>query len=81
MIVQVAEKRKITENEIDRDFDGQWVLFIKEGHTSVGQIIAYGTEGVKDRENLRLLNLNKFNGDGLVLYGFAERGGDHLHGF
>ena len=77
MVVQVQDKRVINESEIDSEFDGEWVLFIKDGQGG-GQILAYGTEGVKDSEGLRRLNFDKFDGSCFVLHGYAQRGDEHL---
>jgi hypothetical protein len=72
--------RFITEEEIDREFTGRWVLIrlADESTTWHGYLVA-SAEGRDDlRWELEEIGLNEFDGEATIVYGCETRG-DSLH--
>jgi len=72
MVVEVKEKRIITRKEARVEFDGRWILldernFPRAGCT--GCLVAYGDGTPEDRDALRSMNFERYDGQASLLKG------------
>ena len=73
--------RFITEEEIDQEFTGQWVLVSLVGLDNPwdGGFLVASAEGRDElRPKLSYIAMNEFDSNAMVIYGCKERGGN-LH--
>ena len=73
--------RFITEDEIDREFTGQWVLVSLEGTNNLwdGGYLAASASGQDElRSALDKIGIMEFHANAMIYYGCKERGGS-LH--
>lgn len=78
MLKMAAEKRAITEKDAHVEFDGRWVLLYKRPFPpseDTGYIVAYGNGTPEDRDALRELNFEKFNGTARLMKGYTPKDG------
>jgi hypothetical protein len=76
MITEVTEKRVISLKEVDTEFDGQWVLINKRAFPTSeckGYLVAYGDGTPQDRDALKRLNLDKYDGKTLLQKGYTPK--------
>ncbi|MDR3011890.1 MAG: hypothetical protein LBU70_01600 [Chitinispirillales bacterium] len=76
MITEVAEKRYMTLRDVDYDFDGRWVLLC-DGDSPASTrdmcLVAYGDGTSMDREALRKINFDRYDGHALVTKGYLPK--------
>jgi hypothetical protein len=72
--------RFITEEEIDREFTGMWVLIrlVSDSTTSQGYLVASAEGQDELRWDLEDIGLDELNGEAIIIYGCETRG-DSLH--
>ena len=76
MVTMISEKRVINSREADVEFDGRWLLLDKREFPpsdDMGYIIAYGNGTPEDRDALRRMNLDKYNGEVLLMKGWIPK--------
>ena len=76
MITMVSEKRVINSREADVEFDGRWLLLDMRDFPpsdDMGYLVAYGSGTPEDRDTLRRLNLDKYNGEVLLKKGWIPK--------
>jgi hypothetical protein len=76
MITVVKEKRVITEKEVNAEFDGKWVLLNEQNFSpseNKGYLVAYGDGISQDRDALKQLNWDKYDGRAFLLKGHTCR--------
>ena len=80
-IIRYDGTRFITEEEIDQEFTGQWVLVSLAGlddHWDGGYLVASAEGRDELRPALSDIAMDEFDSDAKVYYGCKERGGN-LH--
>jgi hypothetical protein len=76
MVTMVSEKRVINSREADIEFDGRWLLLDMRDFPpseDMGYLVAYGNGTSEDRDNLRRINLDKYNGEVLLKKGWIPK--------
>jgi len=76
MVIEVTEKRIITEKEARIEFDGQWILIDEREFPvskSTGYLVGYGDGSSEDRDALMDLNDEKYNGRAFLMKGYAPK--------
>jgi hypothetical protein len=76
MVTMATVKRVINEREADIEFDGQWLLLDKRDFPpseDKGYVIAYGDGTAEDRDALRRINLDKYDGKILLMKGWTPK--------
>jgi len=74
MITEVGESCVITEKEVNAKFDGKWVLLNERDFSPSedrGYLLAYGDGIPQDRDALKKLNWDKYDGKALLLKGYS----------
>jgi hypothetical protein len=78
MLTMATEKRAITEKDALAEFDEKWVLLYRDAsQPSEGKryIAAYGDGSPEDRDALRDLNFEMYNGTALLMKGYVPKDG------
>ncbi|MCL2183419.1 MAG: hypothetical protein FWB85_08125 [Chitinispirillia bacterium] len=76
MVTMATEKRAIDEREAAVEFDGRWLLLDKNDFPpseDMGYIIAYGNGTPEDRDVLRKINLDQYDGDLRLMKGYTPK--------
>jgi hypothetical protein len=76
MVTEVTEKRVITEKDARAEFDGRWVLLHESDFPESeyrGYLVAYGDGTPEDRDALRLINKNKYDGQAFLMRGYVPK--------
>jgi len=76
MITMAAEKRILNYREAKTEFDGQWLLLDKRDFPpsdDMGYVVAYGDGTPEDRDALRRINFDKYNGKVLLMKGWKPK--------
>jgi len=76
MLTMATENRAITEKDALVEFDERWVLLYKRAFPPAedkGYIVAYGDGTPEDRDALRSLNFEKYNGKACLMKGYAPK--------
>jgi hypothetical protein len=76
MITEVTEKRVLSLRQVDAEFDGQWVLLNRMGFPKSeckGYLVAYGDGTPQDRDALKRLDWDKYDGKTLLLKGYVPK--------
>jgi len=74
MVTMATEKRVINERDADVEFNGRWLLLDKRDFPpseDTGYIVAYGDGTPEDREALRSICLDVYDGDALLMKGYT----------
>jgi hypothetical protein len=86
MVTRVKEPYKVSRRDIDRDFDGVWVLIDYrdlEWSKGYGYIVAYGSETDieedGDFDELSKISSREFDGQADLIHGYKNRGVEMLH--
>jgi len=80
-IIRYDGARFITEEEIDQEFTGQWVLISIDGLDNPwdGGYLVASAEGKDElRPKVEKIGMDEFNANARIIYGCKERGGS-LH--
>ena len=76
MVTMNTEKRVLNCREVDAEYDGRWVLFDHRDfppEDDTGYVIAYGDGTPEDREALRGICLDKYDGKVLLMKGWIPK--------
>ena len=76
MVVMATEKRVLNYREAKEEFDGRWLLLDKRDFPPVddmGYVVAYGDGTAEDRDALRRINLDKYDGKVLLMKGYVPK--------
>lgn len=76
MITEVNEKRVMTENEVDSEYDGKWVIFDTDPYSEIGDkgcVVAYGDGSKEDREALHDIVIDRYKGQALLKFAFVPK--------
>ena len=76
MITMATEKRVLNYREAKAEFDGRWLLLDKRDFPpsdDMGYVVAYGDGTSEDREALRRINFDKYDGKVLLMKGWAPK--------
>jgi len=76
MVVMATEKRVLNYREAKIEFDGRWLLLDKRDFPpadDMGYVVAYGDGTPEDRDALREINWEKFNGKVLLMKGYVPK--------
>ena len=76
MITITTEKRVLNYKEAKTEFDGQWLLLDKRNFLPAedkGYIVAFGDGTPEDRDALRRLNFDKYDGKVLLMKGWKPK--------
>jgi len=74
MVTMATEKRVINERDADVEFNGRWLLLDKRDFPpseDTGYIVAYGDGTSEDREALRRICLDVYDGNVLLMKGYT----------
>ena len=76
MVTMNTEKRVLNCLEVDAEYDGRWVLFDHRDfppEDDTGYVVAYGDGSDEDREALREICLDKYDGKVLLMKGWIPK--------
>ena len=75
MITIVNEKRPISTRQAEIEFDGHWLLLDKRDFRpkDLGYVVAYGNDSDEDRDVLKRMNLEKYDGRTLLMKGWVQK--------
>ena len=76
MVTIATEKRVLNSREADVEFDGRWLLLDKRDFPpsdDKGYVVAYGNGSPEDRDALRRINLDKYDGLVLLMKGWIPK--------
>jgi len=76
MVTMATEKRVLNYREAKAEFDGKWLLFDNRDFPpsdDMGYVVAYGDGTPEDREVLRRINFDKYNGETLLMKGWVPK--------
>ena len=76
MVTMATEKRVLNYREAKIEFDGKWLLFDNRDFPpsdDMGYIVAFGDGTPEDREALRKINFDKYNGETLLMKGWVPK--------
>ena len=76
MVTTVTEKRVLNYREAKAEFDGQWLLLDTRAFPPAedkGYVVAYGDGTPEDRDALRRINFDLYNGKILLMKGWTPK--------
>jgi hypothetical protein len=76
MVTMATEKRILNYREAKAEFDGRWLLLDKRDFPPAedkGYVVAYGDGTPEDRDALRRINLDKYDGEVLLMKGWIPK--------
>ncbi len=76
MVTMATEKRAINERDAAVEFDGRWLLLDERAFPpseDTGYIVAYGDGTSEDREALRRICLDDYDGEALLMKGYVPK--------
>jgi len=76
MVTVATEKRVLNYKEAKNEFDGKWLLLDKREFPPAddkGYVVAYGDGTPEDREALRRINFDKYDGKVLLMKGWTPK--------
>ena len=76
MITMATEKRVLNYREAKAEFDGRWLLLDQREFPPAddkGYVVAYGDGTPEDRDTLRRINFDKYNGEVLLMKGWIPK--------
>jgi len=76
MVTMATEKRVLNYREAQTEFDGRWLLLDKRDFPpsdDKGYVVAYGDGTPEDRDALRRINFDKYNGKVLLMKGWIPK--------
>jgi len=76
MVTMATEKRVLNYREAMTEFDGQWLLLDKRNFPpsdDMGYVVAYGDGTSEDRDALRRINFDKYDGKVLLMKGWTPK--------
>ena len=76
MVTISTDKRVLNYREAKTEFDGRWLLLDKRAFPPAedkGYVVAYGDGTPEDRDALRRINLDKYNGEVLLMKGWIPK--------
>jgi len=76
MITEVTEKRVMSENDVDIEYDGKWVIFDTDPYSTSGDegcVVAYGDGSKEDREALHNIVINRYKGQALLKFAYVPK--------
>jgi len=76
MVTMATEKRVLNYREAKAEFDGKWLLFDNRDFPpsdDMGYVVAFGDGTPEDREVLRRINFDKYNGETLLMKGWVPK--------
>jgi hypothetical protein len=79
MVTMVTERRVLNCREVDAEYDGRWVLFNYRDfppEEDRGYVVAYGDGTPEDREALREIQFDKYNGKVVLMKGWIPKDDD-----
>jgi hypothetical protein len=76
MITEVTEKRVMSHQQVNAEFDGRWVLLDEREFSppgGKGYLVAYGDGTSQDYDVLRQLNFAEYGGETLLKKGYTPK--------
>jgi hypothetical protein len=76
MVTMAAERRVLNFREAEAEFDGRWLLLDKRDFPpsdDMGYVVAYGDGTPEDRDALRRINLDRYDGKVLLMKGYVPK--------
>jgi len=76
MVTMAVEKRVLNYREAKAEFDGRWLLLDQREFPPAddkGYVVAYGDGTPEDRDALRRINFDKYNGEVLLIKGWIPK--------
>ncbi|MDR0330167.1 MAG: hypothetical protein LBH93_00445 [Chitinispirillales bacterium] len=76
MVTMATDKRVLNFREAEAEFDGRWLLLDKRSFPpsdDMGYVVAYGDGTSEDRDALRRINFDMFNGEVLLMKGYTPK--------
>jgi len=76
MVIIAAEKRVLNYREAKIEFDVRWLLLDKRDFPpadDMGYVVTYGDGTPEDCDALRRINLDKYNGEVLLMKGYVPK--------
>jgi len=76
MVTMASEKRVLNYREAKAEFDGRWLLLDQREFPPAddkGYVVAYGDGTPEDRDTLRRMNFDKYNGEVLLMKGWLPK--------
>jgi hypothetical protein len=76
MVTMATEKRILNYRDAKVEFDGQWLLLDKRDfppEDDKGYVVAYGDGTAEDRDALRRINFDKYEGKVLLMKGWTPK--------